>query len=162
RRARPRCDRRGPSRERRGGAAPGGAPRGGAGRGGGPRGRGRGGRGRGGGGGRPAGPPPAPPQAPGGGGGRGPSPPPGPLGGAPGLARDLSRRLVWLVVPVRAGVRPRERGGLEDVFGEPQDLRALAGAGGRVRVAHPLELDPAELELWRERVAGDGVAQPFE
>jgi hypothetical protein len=83
-----------------------------------------------------------------------------------GVLRDLARRIVWLALAPDAtagtAFRPIE-GGLEDVFGEKApEPAALAGEKARVRPAHPIELDPAELDLWRERVVSLGLAQPFE
>lgn len=91
------------------------------------------------------------------------------------ILRDLASRLVWLAVPekgalvsfrvARPGESDREADGhglLEDVFGGA--LPEL-GEGTRVRVAHPSELDPDELDLWRERfrtlAAGARLVQPF-
>lgn len=81
------------------------------------------------------------------------------------LLRDVASRLVWIALPSRIAFRPTAAGatpgagatGLEDVFSGP--------VGGfaedtLVRVAHPLELDPEELALWRERLPEIG-RQPF-
>jgi hypothetical protein len=72
------------------------------------------------------------------------------------LLRELASRLVWIALPDRIAFRPSgER--LEDVFGGP-----VAGLAAKtlVRLAHPVELDPDELALWRERLPEIG-RQPF-
>ena len=74
------------------------------------------------------------------------------------LLRDLARRLVWIASPEKIAFRPpKGRGELEDVFGS-----RVVGLGERsaVKLAHPLELDPDELGLWRERIPELG-RQPF-
>ena len=79
------------------------------------------------------------------------------------LWRDLATRLVWWA---RAGERrtaftlepdPAAPGGwvARDLFGDPLAL----DEGSEVSLLHPLELEPEELELWRERAlkAGEGA-----
>ncbi len=77
------------------------------------------------------------------------------------LLRELASRLVWIALPDRIAFRPSAPGAgedrLEDVFGSP-----VAGLAPKtlVRLAHPVELDPDELALWRERLTELG-RQPF-
>jgi hypothetical protein len=84
------------------------------------------------------------------------------------LLRDVGSRVVWLATPEKGAPisfrvpRPGDTGPLEDVFsGAFPDL----GPETSVRVAHPVELDPDELELWRERFrtlgSGAPLVQPF-
>jgi hypothetical protein len=79
------------------------------------------------------------------------------------LLRDLASRLVFLALPEKGGaisfrVTTPELATLEDLFGGP--LPAL-DAATPVRLAHPVELDKDELELWRERFRELGLVQPF-
>ena len=68
------------------------------------------------------------------------------------LLHDLAKRLVWIALPEKIAFCDER-----DVFGAP--VVGLSPAS-TVRLAHPVELDPDELALWRERVPELG-RQPF-
>ena len=78
------------------------------------------------------------------------------------LLRPLAPNLVWGVVdPAGDGYtvlfRPLEDGTLTDAEDEPVELPAE----GRIRLAHPLELDEATRETWLAHLADYEVTPPF-
>jgi len=76
------------------------------------------------------------------------------------LVKHLARRLVWLAEAdgVRVGFRIAEDGSYGDAADEVFTLPENAA----IRVAHPIFMEPKELEAWGEILADYEILQPFD
>jgi hypothetical protein len=74
------------------------------------------------------------------------------------LWRDLAARLTWELIDADGALTPFDLSPAPTtVFDEPLELPR----DGAVRLLHPAEADPDELELWRERSLERGRPAPF-